>query len=314
MIKDSIDFVTLKNDIKMLRRLFVILFMLEMGLIIAIAIRHEIREKLQSQLISRENELTQEENYARELSRDIKEDFSEAEESQNQAVLNANKALEQVVCSDANRYNAHAQKEWEQYQKSRNLLEEELQEYKDSYTKVLKLEKEINDIQQKLDIEETQNHLIKYNDFAEKFETLENKAKKKGKIVKKSKQFAKKLYEAYYTLMVLIVTGECGDYYYPDIDQYYVMNVIENRIKSKYYPNTIRGVIFQEGQYQPTWDGSWSKTPSERTKRNVKKYLLGKVDTGMPDNVLYQAMFIQGKDVWTHVSNPVDSGHWYCIR
>lgn len=114
--------------------------------------------------------------------------------------------------------------------------------------------------------------------------------------------------------MLKLVTGEAGDYYYPDLDQFCVMNVAENRVKSEYFPDTIKEVVFQPGQYQPTWDGSWSKKSDERTKRNVEKYLRGEVETGMPDNVVFQAMFKQGDNVWKHITNEVDVGHYYCAK
>lgn len=35
----------------------------------------------------------------------------------------------------------------------------------------------------------------------------------------------------------------------------HVMQVVENRVKSNNFPNSVREVIFQEGQFSPTFDG-----------------------------------------------------------
>ena len=34
---------------------------------------------------------------------------------------------------------------------------------------------------------------------------------------------------------------------------------IMNRVESPLYPNTISGVVYQSGQFAPTWDGSLSR-------------------------------------------------------
>ena len=38
-----------------------------------------------------------------------------------------------------------------------------------------------------------------------------------------------------------------------------VATVIMNRVESPRYPNTLKGVIYQSGQFSPTWNGSLSK-------------------------------------------------------
>lgn len=119
-------------------------------------------------------------------------------------------------------------------------------------------------------------------------------------------------FDAYFDTMCHIVYAEAGAEYGSDFDRYCVANVIENRIKSQYYPNTLEGVIFQSGQYEPTWNGSYYREPDQRTMTNMEDYLRGRVETGMPENVLFQAGFPQGSGVWQKVENPVDGGHYYC--
>jgi spore germination cell wall hydrolase CwlJ-like protein len=80
-----------------------------------------------------------------------------------------------------------------------------------------------------------------------------------------------------------------------------VGSVVLNRVKSKKFPNTIRGVVFQKGQYAATWDGNYNKTPSEQSKR-VAKYLLEN-GSQLPSYVIFQAEFKQGKGVYKKMGN-----------
>lgn len=52
--------------------------------------------------------------------------------------------------------------------------------------------------------------------------------------------------------------------------QEYIASVILNRVLCTDWPNTIRDVVYQEGQFQPTWDGGIDRVnPSETTKAAV---------------------------------------------
>ncbi len=110
-----------------------------------------------------------------------------------------------------------------------------------------------------------------------------------------------------YDLACHIAFAEAGNC--PPIEQCYVLNVIENRQKSPaFIPTTFHDVVWWPGQYSPTWNGGIYKTPSEETKYIVQEYLRGRVDTGMPDNVVWQAQFPQGKGIW----KIMPSGHYFC--
>lgn len=50
-----------------------------------------------------------------------------------------------------------------------------------------------------------------------------------------------------------------------------VGNVIHNRVKSEQFPNSIRDVIFQKGQFQPVMNGSIYNEPSEESIRAAKE-------------------------------------------
>ena len=89
----------------------------------------------------------------------------------------------------------------------------------------------------------------------------------------------------------------------PYIGQVAIGAVVLNRVESEYYPDTIREVIYQPGQYAPTWDGSLNKTPDARTVANAR-YLLehGSI---CPENVVGQNSIITGSRVYTSYQDPI---------
>ena len=94
--------------------------------------------------------------------------------------------------------------------------------------------------------------------------------------------------------------------------------VVLNRVADSRFPDTVKGVITQPGQYatkyatQAATDSIKSADSQNGTyyyamcEAAVKKAMMGQVD--MPSNVLYQANFAQGKGVWQSVY--FNSG-WY---
>lgn len=92
------------------------------------------------------------------------------------------------------------------------------------------------------------------------------------------------------------------------LERCYIANVIENREISPYFRGTtVREVVFTEGQYVPVESGSIYKDPYEQTSIDMEEYLRGRIDTGMPDDVVWQAKGIQGK-LWKETP----SGHKFC--
>lgn len=102
--------------------------------------------------------------------------------------------------------------------------------------------------------------------------------------------------EADLDLLSRIIYAEVGCTWIPDWVQQMVGSVVLNRVKSSYYPNNIRDVIYQSGQYSPTWDGSIYKTPDARTIANAK-YLLENGSV-CPENVIGQNSIITGSGVY----------------
>lgn len=98
----------------------------------------------------------------------------------------------------------------------------------------------------------------------------------------------------------------CGEAQsYPDEEQLYVGSVIINRKNHSAYPNTIKKVVFQRGQYACTWDGNYYRQPTPANYRNAQWLL----ENGsiLPGNVVYQASFKQGSGVFLKTKY-----HSYC--
>ena len=89
-----------------------------------------------------------------------------------------------------------------------------------------------------------------------------------------------------------------------DEEQRYVGSVVLNRVAHSGFPNTIKGVVFQKGQYACTWDGNYYREPSASNWANAKWLLEN--GSVLPHGVVYQAGFKQGK-VYLKTAH-----HYYC--
>ena len=74
--------------------------------------------------------------------------------------------------------------------------------------------------------------------------------------------------------------------------------VVLKRVKSKHYPDTIMGVISQNGQYSTYEDGKFWNEPSKRSMRIAKRLLSTNIVHDYPDNLVFQAEFEQGRAVY----------------
>ena len=98
----------------------------------------------------------------------------------------------------------------------------------------------------------------------------------------------------------------------------YVAQVVLNRVEDSRFPDTVKGVITQPGQYSTKYASVEAANAIQATdskngtyyygicEDSVKAAMMGQVE--MPSNVLYQANFSQGKGVWKSVY--FNSG-WY---
>lgn len=101
------------------------------------------------------------------------------------------------------------------------------------------------------------------------------------------------------TILTRVIYGEASGQSWDF--QVAVGSVVLNRVKSNKFPNTIKGVVFQRGQYACTWDGNYNKTPNEQAKK-VARYLLEN-GSQLPSYVLFQAEFLQGRGVYKKMGN-----------
>ena len=98
----------------------------------------------------------------------------------------------------------------------------------------------------------------------------------------------------------------------------YVAQVVLNRVEDSRFPDTVKGVITQPGQYSTKYATVEAANAIQATdskngtyyygicEDSVKAAMMDQVE--MPSNVLYQANFSQGKGVWKSVY--FNSG-WY---
>lgn len=84
-----------------------------------------------------------------------------------------------------------------------------------------------------------------------------------------------------------------------------VGSVVLNRVASHRFPNTIKSVVFQKGQYACTWDGNYNKTPNAESIE-VAKYLLEN-GSQLPEYVIFGARFKQGDKTYK-----VIDGEYFC--
>ena len=132
---------------------------------------------------------------------------------------------------------------------------------------------------------------------SQKLMSAVKKAHKKAKRnteKEKKRQYEKDLYNLSH-----LIYAEAGDERYPDKMRYYTGSVVLNRVASNRYPDTIEAVIFQSGQYQCTWVGTFYNKPSKRCIEIAKDLL--KSGSVLPKKVVYQAGFTQGEGIYDQV-------------
>lgn len=230
---------------------------------------------------------------------EISSRFSEIQTLKDEISLLYDSVCNSPVCSIANRnfnllsetYNTYNEKILE-IQKYISLYEEKYKYYLDRISQIPKFlttYQEKYDEFNKLFLEDFELISSKKQNYNEDEEMLYN-------FYIDAKRIADEFFEEYYDLMCRIVFAEAGNC--SAMEQYFVANVIEHRIKDPRFPNTLYDVIYQSGQYAPVINGAINKTPTIETKQYVESYLRGHIETGMPDNVLFQALFKQGKGIW----------------
>lgn len=112
------------------------------------------------------------------------------------------------------------------------------------------------------------------------------------------------------TLLAAIMHSEAGCTWIPDWVQLYVGSVVLNRVKSSRFPNTIKAVLDQRGQYRPT-SGLYALHPDARTVENAR-YLLENGSI-IPGNVVFQSNAILGSGIYkTYYDRYLGSTTYFC--
>lgn len=104
--------------------------------------------------------------------------------------------------------------------------------------------------------------------------------------------------------LAVVIYREAGSDYLTDEHRALVGCVVMNRVRSKAFPNTIRGVLTQYGQYQGLWQNgiyfpsgvSTSSNAVKRAYRIAREVLEGQWEC--PENVVFQANFPQGSGTY----------------
>lgn len=80
---------------------------------------------------------------------------------------------------------------------------------------------------------------------------------------------------------------------------YYTGAVVMNRVKSSAWPDTIKEVLYQRGQYSTT-KKFFTKTLPDEVYDMARDIIRNGTDD-VPENVIFQATFKQGHGVWKRV-------------
>lgn len=95
-----------------------------------------------------------------------------------------------------------------------------------------------------------------------------------------------------------IINAEAGDNNCTHEHRVAVGSVVLNRVAADDFPDTIRDVVFDPGQYSPTWNGTFEKEPS-KDSWDTAEFLLEN-GSQIPEDCIWQAEFKQGSGEWNH--------------
>lgn len=104
-------------------------------------------------------------------------------------------------------------------------------------------------------------------------------------------------------IMAHVLGGEAQ--YCTDDEQRYVGSVVLNRVAHRSFPDTIKEVVFEKGQYSCIKDKVYYREPTESNWENAKWLL----ENGsiLPEHVIYQSKGKQGSGVYLKTK-----WHQYC--
>lgn len=89
-----------------------------------------------------------------------------------------------------------------------------------------------------------------------------------------------------------------------------VGSVVLNRVADDRFPNSIEEVVFQPGQYAPTWNGTYYDEPTEDAVEAAKTLLEG--GAVIDSSVVWQSNFPQGEGVYDTIESPWGTVMYFC--
>lgn len=89
-----------------------------------------------------------------------------------------------------------------------------------------------------------------------------------------------------------------------------VGSVVLNRVADDRFPDTIEEVVFQPGQYSPTWNGAYYAEPTEGAIEAAKTLL--EEGTQIDASVVWQSNFPQGNGVYDTIESPFGTTMYFC--
>jgi len=101
--------------------------------------------------------------------------------------------------------------------------------------------------------------------------------------------------------------GNCGEEMMTAVG-----SVVLNRVADDRFPDDIESVVFQSGQYSPTWNGTYYNEPTEEAVE-VAKMLLEE-GSQIPADVVWQSNSQQGVELWKVIDPPpgIGSRMYFC--
>lgn len=105
-------------------------------------------------------------------------------------------------------------------------------------------------------------------------------------------------------LLARIIMCEMGSNGHPDEQLYNVGSVVLNRISDGRFPDTVRGVIYQAGQYAPAISGAIETVQPTARCYTIAKDLLSN-GSRLPASVVWQSTTPQGSAVYETFYSPV---------
>lgn len=89
-----------------------------------------------------------------------------------------------------------------------------------------------------------------------------------------------------------------------------VGSVVLNRVEDERFPDTIEEVVFQPGQYSPTWNGAYYNDPTDEAVEVAEMLLTD--GSQIDESVVWQAEFVQGVGIYEVIESPWGSKMYFC--